>query len=174
MGRLRARACLVFLLTARCSAIKETSANAESKAWLEAYAADPESVVKESGLMYKVLTAGGGGDSPGPQTPCKCHYEGRTVANYPDGPAFDSSYARGKAATFAPKQVIRAWTEAMQIMTPGAKWEIVCPPEVAYGRVSKGDRIPANSVLVFTMEMLSCKAGGGGGPRGGHHKREHA
>ena len=73
------------------------------------------------------------------------------------GATFDSSIARGKPSTFAPRQVIKAWTEAMQMMTVGSKWELVCPPEIAYGSRAKGERIPANSVLIFTMEMLDCQ-----------------
>jgi len=87
----------------------------------------------------------------------RCHYEGRTATNYPSGKTFDSSYARGQPTTFAPRQVIAAWTEAMQKMTVGSKWELVCPPEIAYGGRAMGSDIPANSVLVFTMEMLSCQ-----------------
>mmetsp|Transcript_25449 Transcript_25449/g.87066 ORF Transcript_25449/g.87066 Transcript_25449/m.87066 type:complete len:160 (-) Transcript_25449:187-666(-) len=145
-------ACVV----ASVSAIKDTAANAEAKAFLEKYATEEGAVVKESGLMYKVLQDGKGG-SPSVNTPCSCHYEGRIVSNYPDGATFDSSIARGKPSTFAPRQVIKAWTEAMQEMKVGAKWELVCPPEIAYGSRAMGADIPANSVLVFTMEMLSCQ-----------------
>ena len=106
--------------------------------------------------MYRVLKDGSGG-SPESATPCSCHYEGRTATNYPSGKTFDSSYARGQPTTFAPRQVIAAWTEAMQKMTVGSKWELVCPPEIAYGGRAMGSDIPANSVLVFTMEMLSCQ-----------------
>ena len=145
-------ACVV----ASVSAIKDTAANAEAKAFLEKYATEEGAVVKESGLMYKVIQDGKGG-SPSVNTPCSCHYEGRIAANYPDGATFDSSIARGKPSTFAPRQVIKAWTEAMQMMTVGSKWELVCPPEIAYGSRAKGERIPANSVLIFTMEMLDCQ-----------------
>ena len=144
------------LLAVSAAAVKDTAADAASKAFLEKYAAEEGAVVTESGLMYKELRSGSGG-SPNLRTPCSCHYEGRTAANYPGGPTFDSSYERGKPTTFAPRQVIKAWTEAMQMMTVGSKWELVCPPEIAYGSRAMGDRIPANSVLVFTMEMLSCE-----------------
>ena len=87
----------------------------------------------------------------------RCHYEGRTATNYPSGKTFDSSYARGQPTTFAPRQVIAAWTEARQKRKVGSKWELVCPPESAYGGRAMGSDIPANSVLVFTMEMLSCQ-----------------
>jgi len=150
------RVLVLSCLALTASAVKDTAANAESKAFLEKYAAEEGTVVKESGLMYKVLKEGTGG-SPGLATPCSCHYEGRTATNYPSGATFDSSIERGKPTTFAPRQVIKAWTEAMQIMTVGAKFELVCPPEIAYGARAMGDKIPAQSVLVFSMEMLSCE-----------------
>ena len=146
-----------LLSTTTCIyAIKNTAANEEAKAYLESYAAMEDSVVLDSGLMYRVIEEGKGG-SPSVSTPCSCHYEGRLSSNMPDGPTFDSSYARGSPSTFAPNQVIKGWTEAMQMMKVGSKWELVCPPEIAYGSRARGSRIPANSVLVFTMEMVSCK-----------------
>ena len=148
---------LLLLALAQCSAaIKATAASADQKAFLEKYASEEGAVTKDSGLIYKVLKDGTGG-SPGLATPCSCHYEGRLATNYPSGKTFDSSYARGSPTTFAPRQVIKAWTEAMQEMKVGAKWELVCPPEIAYGSRAMGADIPANSVLVFTMEMLSCQ-----------------
>merc|ERR1712028_217324 len=98
----------------------------------------------------------GQGGKPGPSTSCKCHYEGRLSTNYPSGKTFDSSIKRGAPASFAPNQVIGCWTEAMQMMPVGSKWELVCPPEIAYGSRAMGSDIPANSVLVFQMELLSC------------------
>ena len=98
----------------------------------------------------------GQGGQPGPSTSCKCHYEGRLSTNYPSGKTFDSSIKRGAPATFAPNQVIGCWTEAMQMMPVGSKWELMCPPDIAYGSRAMGSDIPANSVLVFQMELLSC------------------
>jgi FKBP-type peptidyl-prolyl cis-trans isomerase FklB len=138
------------------AAVKATAANAAAKEFLETYAADADSTVLPSGLMYKVLKAGTG-EKPDVGTPCSCHYEGRTAANYPSGETFDSSIARGSPTTFAPNQVIKAWTEGMQLMPIGSKWELVCPPEIAYGSRAMGAKIPANSVLIFEMEMLSCQ-----------------
>ena len=65
---------------------------------------------------------------------CFCHYEGRTAANYPDGDKFDSSYDRGQPSKFAPNQVIKGWTEAMQLMVEGDKWELYIPPRCTLGR----------------------------------------
>ena len=102
---------LLALAVAQCAAIKDTAADAQAVAFLEKYATEEGAVVKDSGLMYKVLKDGKGG-SPGLATPCSCHYEGRIAANYPEGPTFDSSIARGKPSTFAPRQVIKARSRA--------------------------------------------------------------
>ena len=64
-----------------------------------------------SGLQYKILESGSGKFHPTVDSPCECHYEGRTASNYPSGPKFDSSYDRGSPTTFAPNQVIGGWTE---------------------------------------------------------------
>ena len=88
---------------------------------------------------------------------CKCHYEGRTSTEHPYGKTFDSSYKRGPPDQFRVDQVIGCWTEAMQLMLVGSKWELVCPPKLAYGDKAL-EGIPADSVLVFTMEMLSCRS----------------
>ena len=74
-----------------------------------------------SGLQYKVLEEGAGMEHPTVSTPCECHYAGRLL----DGTEFDSSYMRGTPTTFAPNQVIKGWTEAMQLMVQGDKWEMV-------------------------------------------------
>ena len=76
-----------------------------------------------SGLQYKVLEEGAGLEHPLVSTPCACHYAGRLI----DGTEFDSSYKRGTPTTFAPNQVIKGWTEAMQLMVQGDKWEMCTP-----------------------------------------------
>ena len=94
-----------------CAAQVASATNAAGEAFLEANK-DKEGVVTlASGLQYKVLKAGDGMEHPLVNAPCECHYEGRTAANYPSGPVFDSSYARGQPTTFAPNQVIGGWTE---------------------------------------------------------------
>jgi FKBP-type peptidyl-prolyl cis-trans isomerase FklB len=109
-----------------------------------------EGVVKlPSGLLYKELVAGTG-RSPSLSSPTKCHYKGALI----DGTEFDSSYKRGEPATFAPNQVIKGWTEAMQLMKEGGTWELYIPSELAYGDRGAGGRIPGGSVLVFTLEMI--------------------
>jgi len=107
-----------------------------------------------SGLLYKILKSGkAGAPSPNKDTPCLCHYKGCTIT----GQEFDSSYKRGKPTTFAPNQVIKAWTEAMQLMKEGDKWELICPSNIAYGDKDKGAIIYGGATLVFEMELIKCQ-----------------
>jgi len=110
-----------------------------------------------SGLQYKVLRAGEGDSHPTVSSPCECHYEGRTASNYPSGAKFDSSYDRGAPATFAPNQVIKGWTEAMQLMVEGDKWEMFIPSDLGYGDRGRPPKIGGGDVLVFTMEIVKIK-----------------
>lgn len=106
-----------------------------------------------SGLQYKVLEEGAGMDHPKVDSPCECHYAGRLL----DGTEFDSSYKRGQPTTFAPNQVIKGWTEAMQMMVVGDKWEMYIPMELAYGPNGKPPKIPAAATLIFIMEIVKIK-----------------
>lgn len=127
---------------------------AEGLAWL-AEKEKEEGVVKTaSGLLYKELRAGTG-KSPAIDSPTKCQYEGRLT----DGTVFDSSYKRGHAATFRPNQVISGWTEAMQLMQEGGKWELYLKSELAYGDRGAGKDILPGAVLVFTLEMIEVMGG---------------
>jgi FKBP-type peptidyl-prolyl cis-trans isomerase FklB len=102
-----------------------------------------------SGLQYKVVKAGTG-RAPTPNDTVTVHYRGTLV----DGTEFDSSYKRGQPATFPVGGVIAGWTEALQLMKEGAQWQIVIPPELAYG-----DRGPlAGQVLIFDVELISATA----------------
>jgi len=115
-----------------------------------------------SGLQYKVLRAGTGDSHPKPDAPCECHYEGRTAQKWsesPQGKTFDSSYARGSPTSFAPNQVIKGWTEAMQLMVEGDKWEMYIPSELGYGDSGTGSDIGGGDVLVFTMEIITINGG---------------
>merc|ERR1711957_192720 len=103
------------------------------------------------GMLYKVLRKGDGKDHPLVDTPCACNYKGSTI----DGKQFDSSYDRGTPTTFAPNQVIKGWTEAMQKMVQGDKWEMYIPSDLAYGDRGRPPSIPAKAVLVFIMEIVS-------------------
>lgn len=145
------RAALLLLLSGAAAVLGSNEAGvrflAENKA--------KEGVVElPSGLQYKVLRKGGGQSHPTVSSPCECHYEGRTAANYPDGPKFDSSYDRGKPTTFAPNQVIKGWTEAMQLMVEGDKWEMYIPSDLAYGDRGRPPKIGGGDVLIFTMEII--------------------
>jgi FKBP-type peptidyl-prolyl cis-trans isomerase FkpA len=102
----------------------------------------------ESGLQYQVLTAGSG-KSPGINDRVTVHYSGTLI----DGTQFDSSYDRGEPATFAVTGVIRGWTEALQLMKEGAKWQLTIPAELAYGQTGRPS-IPGNAVLLFDVELL--------------------
>jgi len=107
-----------------------------------------------SGLQYKVIkSAPPLAPSPLAATPCECHYKGTLI----DGTEFDSSYKRGQPTTFAPNQVVKCWTEAMQLMGEGDTWELYCPSELAYGDRQRGQFITPGAVLVFTLEMLKVK-----------------
>jgi len=106
-----------------------------------------------SGLQYKVLTKGDGLDHPLVGTSCSCHYEGKLL----DGTVFDSSYERGDPTSFAPNQVIKGWTEAMQLMVVGDKWEMYIPSELGYGDSGSPPKIGGGDVLIFIMEILAIE-----------------
>ena len=100
-----------------------------------------------SGLQYKVITMGTG-EKPQKTDRVKVDYEGRLI----DGTVFDSSYKRGKPATFPVRQVIAGWTEALCMMPVGSKWEVYVPQELGYGDREQ-QKIPPFSCLVFTVEL---------------------
>lgn len=107
----------------------------------------------ESGLQYKVITSVESGEpreTPTSHSRVKCHYEGKLV----DGSVFDSSYERENPATFSLEQVIPGWTEGLQLMSVGEKYEFTIPPQLGYGEVGVPGHIPGNSVLIFTVELL--------------------
>nr|NIS39761.1 FKBP-type peptidyl-prolyl cis-trans isomerase [Desulfuromonadales bacterium] len=112
--------------------------------------ADKEGVkTTESGLQYKVLTAGSG-ESPSQEDTVKVHYKGTLI----DGTVFDSSYDRGQPAEFPVKGLIPAWQEALPMMKEGAKWKLFAPSDLAYGDKGAGQVIGPNEVLIFEMELI--------------------
>lgn len=101
-----------------------------------------------SGLQYKIITAGTG-ETPKATDKVSVDYEGTLI----DGTVFDSSYKRGKAAEFGVTQVIAGWTEALQLMPVGSKWELYIPYQLAYGDRETGKEIKPYSALIFTVEL---------------------
>ncbi|MCB1696343.1 MAG: FKBP-type peptidyl-prolyl cis-trans isomerase [Pseudomonadales bacterium] len=120
--------------------------------FLAANAAREGVTTTASGLQYEVLETGDGA-SPGPKSNVVTHYHGTLV----DGTVFDSSVERGEPAEFGVHQVIPAWTEALQMMSVGDKWRIVCPPRLAYGEQGAGADIGPNSALVFEIHLIAIK-----------------
>lgn len=122
---------------------------AKQEKFLEDNKAKEGVTTTESGLQYEVLESG---DPSNPQatmqTRVEVHYEGTLI----DGTVFDSSYKRGETIVFHPAQVIRGWTEVLQLMRPGDKWLVTIPQDIAYGSGGSGS-IPPYSTLVFTIEL---------------------
>lgn len=104
-----------------------------------------------SGLQYKVLQEGNG-SSPKATDTVSVNYRGTFV----DGTEFDSSYGRGEPSSLPVKGVIRGWTEALQLMKTGSRWQLLVSADLAYGERQFG-RIPPNSALVFEIELLTVK-----------------
>ncbi len=140
-----------LILAASCNLnFARAGSNEKSKAWLEVNAEFPSVTTLPSGLQYKVIKSGKGKYHPSINSPTKCHYEGRLI----DGTVFDSSYDRGAPSTFAPNQVIKGWTEAMQLMVEGDKWELYIPSELGYGDRGSPPKIGGGDALIFIMEMI--------------------
>lgn len=121
----------------------------EGEEFLAANAKKEGVKVLPSGLQYKVITEGKG-RKPGRTDKVKCHYLG----TFPDGTKFDSSYDRGEPAVFGVNQVIAGWTEALQLMGEGSKWELYIPYNLGYGEHGAPGAIPPYSTLVFTVELI--------------------
>eukprot|EP01127_Copromyxa_protea_P006861 TRINITY_DN16809_c0_g1_i1.p2 TRINITY_DN16809_c0_g1~~TRINITY_DN16809_c0_g1_i1.p2 ORF type:complete len:154 (-),score=45.66 TRINITY_DN16809_c0_g1_i1:37-498(-) len=129
------------------------ASNAKGEKFLEEYSKREGVVTLPSGLRYRVIKSGEGLVHPKVSTPCECHYKGTLI----DGTEFDSSYKRGQPTTFAPQQVIKGWTEAMQLMVEGDHWELAIPSELAYGNQNRGQHIKAGDVLIFELEIIRIK-----------------
>jgi len=129
--------------------------HAAGKKWLEENKSKEGVIVLSSGLQYKVLRKGDGAFHPTVDSSCECHYEGTLI----DGTEFDSSYRRGSPTSFAPNQVIKGWTEAMQLMVEGDKWEMYIPSELAYGDSGSPPKIKGGDPLIFRMEIIKIKGG---------------
>ncbi len=124
----------------------------EGKDFLAANAKKDGVVTTASGLQYKIITAGTG-NIPTATDKVEVHYEGTLI----DGTVFDSSYKRGTTTEFGVTQVIKGWTEALQLMKEGAKWELYIPYNLAYGSRGAGEDIKPFTALIFTVELISIK-----------------
>jgi FKBP-type peptidyl-prolyl cis-trans isomerase len=124
----------------------------EGEAFLAANKAKDDVVSLPSGLQYKILKEGDG-PKPTPTDSVVCNYRGTLLNNT----EFDSSYKRGQPATFNVGQVIHGWTEALQLMPVGSKWQLFIPAELAYGQQGAGPGIGPNATLIFEVELLSIQ-----------------
>jgi FKBP-type peptidyl-prolyl cis-trans isomerase FklB len=122
---------------------------AEGEAFLTANKTKEGVVTLPSGLQYKILTEGKG-PKPTASDSVVCNYRGTLV----NGTEFDSSYKRGQPATFGVSQVIKGWTEALQLMPVGSKWQLFIPANLAYGERGPGE-IGPDSTLIFEVELMS-------------------
>ena len=131
---------------------EQAEANAKKGAdFMETNSSKTDVITTQSGLQYRIL-AEGTGSKPTTDNTVEVHYEGRLI----DGVIFDSSIQRGEPARFGVTQVIPGWTEALLLMSEGSKWELVIPPELAYGPGGTGP-IPPNATLIFEVELLKAK-----------------
>lgn len=121
----------------------------EGEEFLAANSAKEGVVTLPDGLQYKVIKEGTG-KKPSKNSRVKCHYEGRFI----DGSKFDSSYDRKEPAVFGLGQVIAGWTEGLQLMSEGSKYELYIPYTLGYGEIGAPGAIPPFSALVFTVELL--------------------
>lgn len=131
----------------------EAKMNAENiekgKAFLVENAKKEGVVTLPSGLQYQVIKEGEG-KKPSATDRVKCHYEGTLI----DGTLFDSSIKRGQPAVFGLNQVIKGWTEGLQLMGEGAKYRFFIPSQLGYGAQQAGEMIPPYSTLIFDVELI--------------------
>ena len=124
----------------------------EGDAFLAANKSKQGVVTLPSGLQYKIITAGTG-PKPTADDTVVCNYRGTLIS----GKEFDSSYKRGEPATFAVNGVIKGWTEALQLMPTGSKWQLFIPPDLAYGDRGAGADIGPDATLIFEVELMSIQ-----------------
>ncbi len=124
----------------------------EGDAFLAANKGKEKVVTTASGLQYKILKEGTG-PKPTASDTVVCNYKGTLI----NGTEFDSSYKRGQPATFPVNGVIKGWTEALQLMPVGSKWQLFIPSDLAYGERGPGPEIGPNSTLIFEVELLSIQ-----------------
>ncbi len=141
------------LMTAQMKKREEEAAKNEeaAKKFLEENKTKEGVITHPSGIQYKVLREGNG-PKPKETDTVKVHYKGSLI----DGTVFDSSYDRGEPATLPLNRVIKGWSEAVQLMPVGSKWQVFIPPELAYGKEGN-QAIPPNSLLIFEVELLGIE-----------------
>lgn len=136
---------------AATKSIQREKNKAQSDALIERLNERGEFITTASGLKYRVIREGNG-PRPTMSDTVVVHYKGNLV----DGTVFDSSYDRNEPSRFTPGQVIPGWQETLLMMKNGAHWQVVVPPELGYGQNGTA-RIPANSVLIFEIELLDIE-----------------
>jgi len=124
----------------------------EGEAFLAANKTKEGVITLPSGLQYKIITKGTG-KTPLATDTVETNYKGTLI----NGTEFDSSYKRGQTASFPVNGVIKGWTEALQLMKEGGKWELYIPSELAYGEQGAGQTIQPNSTLIFEIELVKVK-----------------
>ncbi|MES1912732.1 MAG: hypothetical protein MHM6MM_004958 [Cercozoa sp. M6MM] len=144
----------ILALLGLVSAAKPTPE--EGVQFQEAFAQEEGVVKTASGLLYKVLEKSSqeGAKRPTKHSQVQVHYKGTLI----DGSEFDSSYKRGQPATFPLSGVIAGWTEGVQLMHEGDKFQFVIKPDLAYGERAMGSILPASSTLVFEVELLQVQS----------------
>jgi FKBP-type peptidyl-prolyl cis-trans isomerase len=132
---------------------KASAANkTEGEAFLAANKAKEGVVTLPSGLQYKILKEGTG-PKPAATDTVVCNYKGTLI----NGTEFDSSYKRGQPSTFPVAGVIKGWTEALQLMPVGSKWQLFVPSNLAYGERGTGADIGPHATLIFEVELMSIQ-----------------
>jgi FKBP-type peptidyl-prolyl cis-trans isomerase len=132
----------------------------KGEAFLAENATKPGVQVTASGLQYKVISAGSG-PKPKATDTVKVHYRGTLI----DGSEFDSSYKRNQPAVFPLNGVIKGWTEALQLMNVGAKYQIFLPSSLGYGEQGAGQVIGPNATLIFDVELLDIEPAAATAPK---------
>lgn len=125
---------------------------AQSTAFHQTNSKKPGITTTESGLQFRILEQGHG-KQPTADDRVLVHYSGKLL----NGTVFDSSLNRGKPASFRVNRVIKGWTEALQLMKTGDRWQLYIPPELAYGEKGSPPKIPPHSTLIFDVELISIE-----------------
>ena len=144
--------CAFAIATASVPTLMAESDLEKGEAFLKENAKKDGVKTTASGLQYKVLKEGDG-KSPKATDTVKVHYKGTLI----DGKEFDSSYKRGEPIEFPLNGVIPGWTEGVQLMKEGAKYQFTIPSKLAYGERGAGGAIPPNATLIFEVELLKVK-----------------